>query len=94
MVNRYSRQSSLGPPIRQISRVEKRGDDQHGRASSRDVSLLWAVVRLGQDAVRGEHCGDGDCWRLSPGRREGEMQGALRGKIEPSSDAKHLSILL
>ena len=59
-----------------------------------EVDILFDVVRLGQDAVRGDHCGDGECWRLSPGRREGEMQGALRGKIEPSSDAKHLSILL
>ena len=37
-------------------------------ASSGEVTAEAAVVRLGQDAVRGDHCGDGDCWRLSPGR--------------------------
>ena len=51
-----------------ISRVEKFARDKHGSSSSGDVTPEAAVVRLGQDAVRGEHCGDGDCWRLSPRR--------------------------
>ena len=59
-----------------------------------EVDILFDVVRLGQDAVRGDHCGDGECWRLSPGRREGKMRGGLRAKIQPSSEENKVSRLL
>ena len=59
-----------------------------------EVDILFDVVRLGQDAVRGDHCGDGECWRLSPGRPEGKMRGGLRAKIQPSSEENKVSGLL
>ena len=51
-------------------------------------------MRLGQDAVRGEHCGERIAGAYLLGDFTTVMRGALRGKIELSSDAKKVSILL
>ena len=50
-----------------ISRVENFKRVRHGSASSGEVTPEAAVVRLGQDAVRGEHCGDGIAGEYLPG---------------------------
>ena len=50
-----------------ISRVEKLKRGCNASSSSRDVNPEAAVVRLGQDAVRGEHCGEGIAGVYLPG---------------------------
>ena len=73
--------------------MQKLNRHQYGRASSGEVTPEAAVVRLGQDAVRGEHCGEGIAGAELLEDLTAVMQNTLRGKIELSSDAKKVSRL-